>query len=814
MRRLPAISLLAGVLTVSILTGSTAQAADLYWDTNGNTAGFGNTTGTWGTSAFWNDNASGGAPTGAFTATTTSSDIINFGTATLNYANSATNGVAAGGVAADSIVIGGGQTSAMTVGTSGNAITIQNGITKNAGSAAFSITSPIILGAAQTWTNDSVNTLTASSTFDNGGFTVTVGGTGAATMSGVISGAGGFVKNGSGKLFFGGSTNANTYTGPTTINAGVLSIANNPASLGSGNLTLNGGILGFYWGTALTRTLGIESNQVQIPDGESGFGGDASTGPTINLGATVVWGASGEGAATGHFNPSKFVLGNPITGNAASTTFSSAIDLNGATRTISVPFGTSATGNNSTISGIISSTGTAGLVKEGAGRLNLNAANSYNGGTTLQTGTLQLGNNSALGATSGTLTVNSGLLNINNFTVTVGNLTGTGGTIANNGNAARTLTIGSGNGTGGDFQGVIADRTTSTGTLALVKIGTGTIILSGTNTYTGTTTISGGVLQIGNGGTSGSLATSTLTNNTTLVYDRSDDFSVGYTINGIGAVTKQGSGIMTLTTAAAYTGNTTVSAGTLKLNHPNVSNDGSLVTIADTGATLELNFTGTDIVDEFYIGTTRMAYGVYKAIGNPAPGIPIAQITGTGTLTATGDIVFPTLLNIVDNRNGRPAPANSPITYTITFSEEMDESSVTAADFTNAGTAPISIDSITQTTPGVFTVLVTPTDSGTLRLKIPAGAVITDPGGNPLTTTSDILDNVTFGIYVSDYGAPKLVGISPVATNVGSTITLAMPAGAKPGDVLIANIANYAAPSDYGSVSQPSHSIGTVELKP
>ena len=143
------------VLTVLVLTGSRASAANLHWDSNGNTAGFGNTTGTWGTNAFWNDNSTGGAPTVAFTAATTSSDTVNFGTATLNYDN-ATIGVAAGGVTVGSIVIGAGQTRAITaLGTSGNAITIHGGITKNAGSAAISFTSPITLGAAQTWTNNS-----------------------------------------------------------------------------------------------------------------------------------------------------------------------------------------------------------------------------------------------------------------------------------------------------------------------------------------------------------------------------------------------------------------------------------------------------------------------------------------------------------------------------------------------------------------------------------------------------------------------------------------------------------------------------------
>ena len=118
--------------------------------------------------------------------------------------------------------------------------------------------------------------------------------------------------------------------------------------------------------------------------------------------------------------------------------------------------GTSPTSGRGTFSGIISN---GGIIKTGVGLHVFSGTNTYSGGTTLEDGTLQLGNNSALGSTSAALTVNGGLLNINNYTVSVGNLTGTGGTIANNGSSAITFTIGNGGGTGGNFQGVIANNT-------------------------------------------------------------------------------------------------------------------------------------------------------------------------------------------------------------------------------------------------------------------------------------------------------------------------------------------------------------------
>jgi autotransporter-associated beta strand protein len=105
-------------------------------------------------------------------------------------------------------------------------------------------------------------------------------------------------------------------------------------------------------------------------------------------------------------------------------------------------------------------------------------------------------------------------------------------------------------------------------------------------------------------------------------------------ISGGGAIIKSGASSLALAGANTYSGDTTVSNGTLTLgNAPdplnaNPGNDASTVTIASTGATLNLSFTGTDKVDKLVIGTTRMAAGVYGPSG-----IQLPQITGSGTLT-------------------------------------------------------------------------------------------------------------------------------------------------------------------------------------
>ncbi|MCX7430035.1 MAG: autotransporter-associated beta strand repeat-containing protein [Planctomycetia bacterium] len=111
------------------------------------------------------------------------------------------------------------------------------------------------------------------------------------------------------------------------------------------------------------------------------------------------------------------------------------------------------------------------------------------------------------------------------------------------------------------------------GTGAVTKQGAGTLTLSGNNSYSGDTTISGGVLQVGaggslqvgTGGTTGSLI-GDVTNNGTLIFNRSDASAYSGIISGTGAVTKQGGGTLTFTGTSSYTGATRVDGGSLLVN--------------------------------------------------------------------------------------------------------------------------------------------------------------------------------------------------------------------------------------------------------
>ena len=126
----------------------------------------------------------------------------------------------------------------------------------------------------------------------------------------------------------------------------------------------------------------------------------------------------------------------------------------------------------------------------------------------------------------------------------------------------------------------------------LTKQGSGTLVLNNTaaNSYQGDTTITGGTLQIGNGGTTGTLGSGSVSNNASLTFNRSDDITVGNDIggNGSGTLTKSGAGIMTLSGANTFAGGVTISQGTLKAGTSAALGSTNGTTTINSGATLDI----------------------------------------------------------------------------------------------------------------------------------------------------------------------------------------------------------------------------------
>lgn len=151
----------------------------------------------------------------------------------------------------------------------------------------------------------------------------------------------------------------------------------------------------------------------------------------------------------------------------------------------------------------------------------------------------------------------------------------------------------------------------------------------------------------------------------------------------------------------------------------------------------------------------------------------VIQDNVTFSVESGTPILQPT--DFVDDKAGGSVMPNTLVTYTLTFSKDMNASTVSAIDFGNAGTAPIaSIEpgDITETTPGVFTVQVTPTGSGTLQLRVNSGVLITAADGGQLNTDLEIPDDTTI---IVDSTPPALTDITDDAEGspvpVGTLLT-------------------------------------------
>ncbi len=354
---------------------SSAFAAEYYWDSDGATPGFGNTTGTWGTNDFWSTDATGSSAINPVT--TTTSDTVNFGTATLDYGASPSGvavSVAAGGVSVNSITFGAGQTTAVTIGTLGNNITM-DGV-----SPTFTINSPSAI---------------------------------LSIIDSLLVGANGYTKDGPGKLYLDSGT-ATTYTnltGNVIVKNGIL---DQQARLDfASSITIGGS--GSAGASFLTGRIILPPITVNPPDSGTIIIGNNTTSAAPQIRSTIFLNSvdltiqTFNGLGTG-------TLGlNNNTGISGTGNLTLKHQANGGTISISSPYalnpigsltveGDSSAGTN--ISGGIGSNVTS-LTKSGTAALNLNSAGNHTGDTTINGGTLRLGASGTL-ATTPNIVIGSG----------------------------------------------------------------------------------------------------------------------------------------------------------------------------------------------------------------------------------------------------------------------------------------------------------------------------------------------------------------------------------------------------------------------
>ncbi|EBT7645446.1 autotransporter outer membrane beta-barrel domain-containing protein, partial [Salmonella enterica] len=289
--------------------------------------------------------------------------------------------------------------------------------------------------------------------------------------------------------------------------------------------------------------------------------------------------------------------------------------------------------------------GSGNVVKSGADTLTLSGSNSYTGGTTISGGTLVASNVEALGTgdvtNNATLELNTGGDFINNIggtgrveksgddTLTLsGSNTYTGGTLINGGTlvASNVEALGTGDvtdnatlalNTGGTFDNAIS------GSGQVVKSGDETLTLSGTNSYTGGTTISGGTLVATN---VEALGSGDVTDDATLELNTGGTFDNA--ISGSGQVVKSGDKMLTLSGANSYSGGTLISDGTLVASNVEALGTGDVT----NNATLELN-TGGDFTNNI------SGSGQVEKSGDDALTLSGANSYSGGTLISDGTLV-------------------------------------------------------------------------------------------------------------------------------------------------------------------------------
>lgn len=507
----------------------------------------------------------------------------------------------------------------------------------------FSLNGPMTLGTLD-YSNSLARSITGMGTLNlavsSGTPEISVSG-GTLTIHPLISGSSGLNKTGASRLVL---SNSNTYTGTTTVNAGTLNAINttgsatgsgdillsaganlwigNPAQTGgspegavSGNIT-NNGTIQFFRSNAITYAGQITGTGSLTT---SGIGTVTLTGNNTYSGGTninagrLVLGSSGALGATGtiSFNGNGILQWSANNTTDYSPRFSTAPNQQ-------YEFDTN--GQNVTLASPLTSNGRP-LFKFGAGTLTLTGANTYSGATNVSGGTL-----------AGTTVSLRGIIN-NNANVTFNQSTD------------------------GSYTGNMS------GTGSLTKQGTGNVTLSGTNSYTGGTTVSGGMLTGNTTSLQGNIA-----NNAAVTFNQSTAGTHLGNISGTGSFTKLGSGNLTLAGANSYSGGTTLSAGTLTGTtsslQRNITNNAAVVFDQSTNGTYSGNMSGAGSLTKqgtgnvtlsgtnSYSGGTNINGGTLIVSADSRLGDPTAGITlGGGTLRTTAG--FSSARNItVTSANG------------------------------------------------------------------------------------------------------------------------------------------------------------------
>ncbi|MDK3157140.1 autotransporter-associated beta strand repeat-containing protein [Kamptonema cortianum] len=488
-----------------------------------------------------------------------------------------------------------------------NQITFSSNVTHSTGSRTLTVSNTAL-------TIFNGNTLTLAENNQARTLSISVAGASAGVVisnqivNGTGTGADGLTKLGTGRLSLFGS---NTFTGTMTVSAGTLGVGHDQA-LGAGTVSLG------------TATLRAE-------------GGDRLIGNALTLAGNTTFGAAG------FTNGFTFTNTATLTGNRILSIFSNTLVI---------------------VSNTIGQSGGArSLTKSGAGTLRLLSSNSYSGGTILSQGTLGFGLAEAIG--TGAFTFNGGILlpeannmtvtnaiNINNSSIISGNsnitfsgnvlhqtgnrtltISNTGTTLFNGptltlaeNNQTRTLTINVATGAGIVTISNRIQNGTGSGSDGLTKSGAGSLLLHGSNTYSGNTTLTAGLLGVGNSNAMGA---------GTLVLNGGNLRAETNNLILTNAVTINASSIISGNSNVTFSGNVLQQGGSRTLT---ISNTGTTVFNGMNFVLAENNQTRTLTVNVAAgAGDVSISNNISNGAGTGADAL---TKSGAGTLSLSGSNTF------------------------------------------------------------------------------------------------------------------------------------------------------------------------------
>jgi len=484
------------------------------------------------------------------------------------------------------------------------------------------------------------------------------------TWNGLIGGSGSLTKTGTGTLIL---TANNGYTGATNVNAGTLRV-NGDQSTATGLTTIaSGATLG---GSGTIGGAVIIADGGRLAPGNSP--GTLTMGPlTLNAGSVLDFELGEANVVGGTFNDLINVNGDLVLDGVLNVTPSAGrtfgagvyrlINYTGNLTDNGLELGLMPAGSNNYIqtsfANQVNLVNTQGLVLsywDGAADARNNntagggsgvwQARSGNDNWTTLDGSLNAGYEDGslamFSGNAGTVVVDTseGEIRVTGmqFVVDGYRVEGDAITLTSGLNSIR---VGDGTDAGAAFTATIASALIGDGTID--KSDLGTLVLTGENTNSGGARVSFGTLQIGDGGTSGSIS-GDIVNEAVLAFNRSDDVTFAGAISGGGSLNQIGGGSTTLTGVSSYTGATTITSGTLALSgagsiaaSSGVANDGTFdISATDTGASITtLSGSGSTVLGSKALTLTAQT-GTFAGVIDGAAGA--LNVAGNGAWTLEG----------------------------------------------------------------------------------------------------------------------------------------------------------------------------------